>query len=110
MHLEDYFDFTNENIIRIRGHRIGLEHVVERYKEGYSPEQIAQEFPGLKLEIIYASITYYLHNQADVDTHLARVRARVEQRMREADAEQPPPVVQRLLELQAQQAAEQPAR
>ena len=102
MQLEDYFDFIGPNSIRIKGHRIGIEHVIERYHDGYSPEQIAQEFPGLSLEKIYATITYYLHKKTEVDGYLARLAALVEQRMREADAQEPSPVVQRLRRLQAQ--------
>ncbi|MDJ0516034.1 MAG: DUF433 domain-containing protein [Trichodesmium sp. MO_231.B1] len=30
------------------------------YLDGYSPEEIAVNFPGLSLDKIYATITYYL--------------------------------------------------
>jgi uncharacterized protein (DUF433 family) len=73
MRLEDYFDFLGPDIIRIKGHRINLEHVVRYYNEGYSPEQIAHEYPGLTLEVIHAVIAYYLHNKPDVDAMLARI-------------------------------------
>ncbi|WP_255427253.1 hypothetical protein [Candidatus Chloroploca sp. Khr17] len=33
MHLENYLDFHAEDVIRLKGHRIGLEHIVERYHE-----------------------------------------------------------------------------
>jgi transposase len=39
MRLEDYLDFQAPDVIRLRGHRIGLEHVVEAYKEGETPER-----------------------------------------------------------------------
>jgi hypothetical protein len=41
MRLEEYLDFQAPDVIRLRGHRIGLEHIVEAYKEGETPEQIA---------------------------------------------------------------------
>ena len=63
MQLEDYLDIQGPDVIRIKGHRIGLEHIVERYQEGYSPEQIALDFPGLSPEKIYGAIAYYLHNR-----------------------------------------------
>jgi len=55
MQLEDYFDFvgsdardpSSSDAIRIKGHRIGIEHVLAYYREGYSPDEIAIEFPGL---------------------------------------------------------------
>jgi hypothetical protein len=79
MQLEDYFEFIAPDVIRLKGHRINIEHIVRCYHEGYSPEQIAAEFPGLSLEQIHATITYYLHNQAEVDGVLARLTARAEQ-------------------------------
>jgi uncharacterized protein (DUF433 family) len=78
MQLEDYLDFQGPDVVRIKGHRIGLEHIVERYQEGYSPEEIGLDFPGLSLEKIYGVIAYYLHNQADVDAYIERVNARAE--------------------------------
>lgn len=101
MQLEDYLDFQAPDVIRLKGHRIGLEHVIERYQEGYSAEEIAREFLGLELPLIYAAITYYLLNRAAMDAYLARVNAAYQQRMREDDAEPAPPVVQRLRALRA---------
>lgn len=82
MRLEDYLDVQGEDVIRLKGHRIGLEHVVERYHEGYSPEQIALEYPGVSLEQIYGVIAYYLHHQAEVEAYIARIDAAAEARYR----------------------------
>lgn len=74
MQLEDYFDFLEDPYaIRIKGRRIGLEHVVERYKEGQTAEQIAAYFDDLPLESIYAAILYYRHNKDAVDAYLAEI-------------------------------------
>lgn len=110
MRLEDYFDFLGPNEIRLKGHRIGIEHVVEYFQDGSSPEQIAQAFPGLSLEKIYATITYYLHNQAAVDAYLSRQEAIVEQSMYEQEAQEPPPVVKRLRALKARREQERRAQ
>jgi uncharacterized protein (DUF433 family) len=95
MKLEDYLDFQGPDVIRLRGHRLGLEHIVERYQEGYSPEQIMQYFPGLSLEQIYGTIAYYLHNKAEVDAYIARINKEAEGRYQEAFAN-PSPLMQRL--------------
>ncbi|WP_225225326.1 DUF433 domain-containing protein [Komarekiella delphini-convector] len=63
MQLEDYFEFLNPDDIRIKGHRIGIDNVIQYYLQGYSPEQILEELPSLNLEKIYATLTYYLHNR-----------------------------------------------
>ena len=107
MQLEDYFDFVSPHEIRLKGHRIGIEHVLAVYQEGYSPEAIAQSFPSLSLEKIHATITYYLHNQTDVDAYLARQAALVEEELRAYEAQEPSAVVQRLRALKAQRTLEQ---
>lgn len=102
VNLEDYFETVSGGAVRIKGHRIGIEHIIAYYHEGYSPEQIAQEFPGLSLEKIYATITYYLHNQTEVDSYLADLATWSDQSYRAEQAQAPPPVVQRLRMLKQQ--------
>ncbi len=101
MLLEDYLDFVGPDQIRIKGHRIGIEHVLEYYRDGFSPEQIAQELRGLTLEEIHATITYYWHNQADVDSYLKRLEALCEAEYQESSAN-PSPLIQRLRAIRAQ--------
>jgi uncharacterized protein (DUF433 family) len=87
--VDDYLEFVGPDVIRVKGHRIGLEHIVERYYEGYSPEQIADEFPDVGLPAIYTIIAYYLHNQAAVDAYIVRIDAVAEARYREWAANMP---------------------
>ena len=78
MQLEDYFEFEKFDTphgpverIRIKGHRISIEHVLEHYKAGYSPETIVRDiYPTLDLEKVHATITYYLHNKERVDEYI----------------------------------------
>jgi uncharacterized protein (DUF433 family) len=101
MQLEDYFEFVAPDDIRLKGHRIGLDDVLAYYLEGYTPEETAANLPTLSLEQIYATITYYLHNQAEIDAYLVRLAAWREQRYREWQT-RPSPVVERLRALKAQ--------
>jgi uncharacterized protein (DUF433 family) len=103
MQLEDYFEFLSPDDIRIRRHRIGIEDVLSYYLEGYSAEEIAANFATLTQEEVHATITYYLHNRADVDAYLLRLAKWREQHYQEWRAN-PSPVVQRLRELKAQRA------
>jgi uncharacterized protein (DUF433 family) len=107
VHLEDYFEIIEPGAIRIKGHRIGIEHVVERYKNGLSPEQIAQDFPGLNLEKIYATITYYLHHKAEIDAYIVDLNVDFEQFMQDLESREVPPVVRRLRNLRARREREQ---
>lgn len=80
MRLEDYFEFEKFDTkfgpaerIRIKGHRIRLENVVEYFNQGMEPKQIVGEiYRSLNLEEVYAAITYYLHNRAEVDAYIQR--------------------------------------
>lgn len=110
MQLEDYFDFLgtdtrdprHSTAIRIKGHRIGIEHVLAYYRAGYHPDEIARELPGLSLEKIYATITYYLSHRAAVDAYLMRLREQDEQAYQAWASAEPSPVVQRLRTQRAQ--------
>jgi uncharacterized protein (DUF433 family) len=104
--LEDYFEFLSPDDIRLKGHRIGIDNVLEYYLEGYTPLKIRDEFPSLSLEQIQAAIAYYQSNKTEVDAYLSRLAQWREQRYQEWLAN-PSPVVQRLKKLQAQRAKEQ---
>src|SRR5437763_14089956 len=82
MQLEDYFEFEKFETkhgpvdrIRIKGHRIAIEHVVDLFNQGMSPERIRHNFPTLNLEKVYATITYYLANQQAVDEYIVQGKA-----------------------------------
>ena len=105
MQLEDYFDFQAPNDIRLKGHRIGIETILWDYLElGLFPEQIATRYSTLSLEQVYATITYYWHNQAEVDAYLRAVETEIERQRREQETN-PSPAVQRLRELAKAQRA-----
>lgn len=101
MQLEDYFDFLTPDDIRLKGHRIGIDNVLDYYLEGYTPEEIVANLPTLSLEEIHATITYYLHNRVQVDAYLSRLAAWREQRYQEWAAN-PSALVQRLRAVKAQ--------
>ena len=105
MQLEDYFDFLAPDDIRIKGHRIGIESVLYEYiYRAQSPEQIAQRFPSLSLEQIYATILYYHHNKEQVDRYIADWLEWGE-RMREEQARNPSPAILKLRRIKAERIA-----
>jgi len=67
-------------LIRTPGYRGGRPHFVGSgitvhriaiwYKQGYSPEQIADEYEHLTLAQVYAALTYYHANRAEVEADL----------------------------------------
>jgi uncharacterized protein (DUF433 family) len=78
MQLEDYFEFEKFDSkhgeverIRIKGHRIAIEHVLEQFRQGLEPAAIVRDiYPSLTLEEVYATILYYLHNKEVVEAYL----------------------------------------
>jgi uncharacterized protein (DUF433 family) len=76
--MENYFDFLSPDDIRIKGTRVGIETILDDYLGGASPEEIAARYRTLTLEQVYATITYYLHKQEEIDKYLARWRAYTE--------------------------------
>ena len=66
------------------------------FLSGYSPEEIAAEYPGLSLEKIYGTITYYFHKRSQIDAYLLRLRLEQETAYREWREKPAPPVVERV--------------
>lgn len=72
MELRDYFDFNSEIDIRIKGHRIAIQHVLSAYRQGMGTDELRHRFPTLSMEKICATILYYLANKEEVEAYLAR--------------------------------------
>jgi uncharacterized protein (DUF433 family) len=104
MRLEDYFEFVEPNHIRIKGHRIGVESILNKYLAGQTAEQIASQYDTLRLLDVYATITWYLQNRDEVDAYLSRVAQLTDEDMARSDA-QPSEAVLRLRKLREERDA-----
>jgi len=103
--LKNYFEFLNAEEIRLKGTRIGIETILYPYIDRQqTAEQIAQTYPALSLEQVYATILYYLHNQAEVNQYLSRWLDYCLKAEQEQD-KNPPPSVVRLLKVKEEQEA-----
>lgn len=78
-----------DGVIRVAGTRVTLDTLVDTFMTGASPQEIAQNFPVLRLDDIYAVITYYLQHRAEVDAYLRKRRARADAIRREIEAHSP---------------------
>jgi len=105
MLLEDYFDFLEPDVIRIKGHRIGIEDVIEMYQQGYTADQIADEYSTLNYEEVYATLTYYWRNKVEIDAYLERLRIFVEESIRQFESEEPTEAMKRIRALKESRAA-----
>ena len=75
----------DHGVIRIGGTRVRLDTVVHAFETGASAEEIAEDYP-LRLDDVYAVITYYLRHQEEVRAYLERRRQHAEAVRRENEA------------------------
>lgn len=60
---------------RIAGRRISVQAIAVLYKQGMSPEDIAEELEFLTLAQIYAALAYYHANKDEIEAYLAEEKA-----------------------------------
>ncbi|MDY6782389.1 MAG: DUF433 domain-containing protein [Cyanobacteriota bacterium] len=110
MQLEDYFNFLRPDDIRLKGTRIGIETVLYDFiHRSRPPEQIAQTYPSLTLEQVYATVLYYLHNKEEVTAYLTDW-LQWSRKVREEQRLNPSPVVQKLIKFKEEQEAMEKAQ
>jgi len=78
-----------DGAIRVAGSRVTLDTVIATFMTGASPEEIAQDFPVLRLDDVYAVLTYYLRHRREVDSYLRGRQARAEAIRNEIEAHSP---------------------
>jgi len=109
MQLEDYFDFQRLDDIRVKGTRIGIETILFDFiHRARTPEEIAQTYPSLNLEQVYATILYYLHNQEALSQYVANWLESSHQQWKTQQLN-PTPTMLRLRKLRAEQEAKKKA-
>ena len=63
-----------DDIVRVSGTRVTLDTVVRAFSRGATAEEITQQYPSLSLSDVYATISYYLQNSAEVDKYFEKRR------------------------------------
>ena len=61
-------------VLRVGNTGVPLDTVVYAYDTGATPEEIALNYPSLKLADVYAVIAYYLEHREDVEAYLTERR------------------------------------
>lgn len=104
MELAEFLHADDGGFIVLRGHRIGLHHVVREYNNGLSAEALQARFPTLALSLIHKVIAFYLENQDEVDRYVEAEQAEL---ARQIGASKPVPnLVQLRQRLEAMRRAE----
>ena len=75
-------EMTADGVWRVGGTRVTLDTVIAAFNEGATAEEIAQQYPSLKLADVYSVIGYYLRRRQEVDAYL-KERQRASERVRQ---------------------------
>ena len=62
----------------VTGTRTSVRAIAIFYKQGFSPEEIAEQYEHLGLAQVYAALTYYHANQAVIEADIAAEDAEYE--------------------------------
>jgi uncharacterized protein (DUF433 family) len=75
--------------LRVSGTRVLLERIIHAFEDGATPEGIVQRYDTLQLPDVYAVLTWYLRNKAEVEDYLRRRAEEAETIRRTIEAKQP---------------------
>jgi uncharacterized protein (DUF433 family) len=75
-----------QGVVRVGGTRVTLETVVGAFQRGATAEEIVQNYSSLRLENVYATITFYLQNRPAVDVYLTEQRQKGDEIQRQLEA------------------------
>jgi uncharacterized protein (DUF433 family) len=90
METDRYLEILSADDDRVRGTRVGIEHLLTEYLAGRLPEEIAVDFPSVSLEQVHGVLAWYLRNRTEVDEYLRRWRSRARSaRQEQAKREDP---------------------
>jgi uncharacterized protein (DUF433 family) len=89
--LDGHIHVDDRQVARIGGSRIKVMHLVmEAMANGYTPQQLHEQHPHLKLAQIYAALTYYHDHKEQFDRQIEESTQRVD-RLRAEAGESPFP-------------------
>ena len=88
----------SDGVIRVSGTRVPLETIVAPFRDGATPEEMAEQYRSVPLADIYHLIGYYLRHAEELEPYLNRRLVEGEQTRRQNEARwKPEGIRQRLL-------------
>jgi uncharacterized protein (DUF433 family) len=79
-----------DGVIRVSKTRITLDSLVAAFKDGATPEEIAQQYPSVSLADVYSIMGYYLRHTRDVEAYLTKRAEKAGQVRSENESRFPP--------------------
>ena len=79
MNLPDFLVELPHNEIRVKGHRIGLYHIIYCHREeGFNAEQLQEEYPTLSADVINRVLEFYRQNREEVDRYVLAYKEEID--------------------------------
>jgi uncharacterized protein (DUF433 family) len=72
-----------DGVLRVAGSRVPVDVLVYDYRNGAIAEEIALNYPTLRLADIHAVLSYYLRYQDEVDAYIAKQERLSEEKRQE---------------------------
>ena len=79
-----------DGVVRVAKTRVTLDTVVAAFHDGSTAEEIAEQYPALRLGEVYAVIGYYLRHREEIESYLEQreqlavaVRQRIDAKQRD---------------------------
>src|SRR6266508_2322778 len=72
-----------DGTVRVGGTRVTLDVLMESYDQGATAEELAQKFGDLRIDDVYAVLTYYPRHPEEVRAYLAERESQAEDLERE---------------------------
>jgi uncharacterized protein (DUF433 family) len=68
---QEYIEVDDRGVARLIGTRVKVKHLVMAQRgEGYSAEQLIEQYPNLGPARVYAALAYYHDHKAEVDQQI----------------------------------------
>src|SRR6266700_5453566 len=85
----EYIEVDDRGVAKLIGHRIKVEHLVGlKQANGWTIEELHEQFPHVSMAKIHAAFSYYYDHQAEIDAQMER-GLREYERLRAAAADSP---------------------
>jgi uncharacterized protein (DUF433 family) len=78
-----------DGVVRVSNTRVTLDTIVYAFNEGFSAEEIAQQYPSVPLADVYYVIGYYLKQSSEVDAYLNKRQLQAEKVRRQNESKFP---------------------
>ncbi len=94
-----------QKVLRVGKTRVTLDSLIEAFRRGETPEEIAANYDALSLGEVYQAIGYYLGHQSEVEAYLQQRQASRGELQKQVEAQHKPNGIRERLLVRRKQSA-----